>query len=275
MSKIVVCPSSKDNLDKLLNMNIDGIVLGIDNLSVFPEYKVDIDKLNDIVKNTDKEIIVSINKMIHNKDIPFVEDMLLKLDKINISKIIFYDVGIINIAKRLGIKKDLVIYGEHLNTSILSNKFYKKHGVSGCLISNDITIDEIKDIKDNTNMSMMMIAYGYLPMFYSRRYLINNYFEYIGKEKEDNTYYMNHDNEYYMIKESEDGTIIYTKKPINLINEIDKLNNIDYLVLDGSYSDDNEFIDVVNSYINNDKSNKDEYVGFLHTKTIYKVKNNE
>jgi len=86
---------------------------------------------------------------------------------------------------------------------------------------------------------------------------------------------MNHNNEYYMIKESEDGTIIYTKKPINLINEIDKLNNIDYLVLDGSYSDDNEFIDVVNSYINNDKSNKDEYVGFLHTKTIYKVKNNE
>lgn len=273
-NKLVVCPTN-DNLEEVLKTNIDGIIVGIKNLSVFPSLQVDINKLKKIIKSTDKEIIVSVNKMIHNKDIPYLEEVLMELNKLNISKILFYNVGVINIAKRLGITKDLVIMQEHLNTSIYSNNFYYNSGVKGSFISSDITKEELLDIKNNTNMEIMFMGYGYLPIFYSRRYLLTNYFNYINKNKEDNLYYMKHNDEEYPVLESNNGSIIYTSKPVNLINKIDELRSIDYIVIDSFNIDNSEFMNVLNSFINKTKSNKEEYIGFFNTKTIYKVKNNE
>ncbi len=273
-NKLVVCPTN-DNLEEVLKTNIDGIIVGIKNLSVFPSLQVDINKLKKIIKSTDKEIIVSVNKMIHNKDIPYLEEVLMELNKLNISKILFYNVGVINIAKRLGITKDLVIMQEHLNTSIYSNNFYYNSGVKGSFFSFYITKEELLDIKNNTNMEIMFMGYGYLPIFYSRRYLLTNYFNYINKNKEDNLYYMKHNDEEYPVLESNNGSIIYTSKPVNLINKIDELRSIDYIVIDSFNIDNSEFMNVLNSFINKTKSNKEEYIGFFNTKTIYKVKNNE
>lgn len=77
-----------------------------------------------------------------------------------------------------------------------------------------------------------------------------------------------------MIKEEKNGTIIYTNEPINLINELDKLNNISYYLIDGSYIEDSEFNTIINNYLNNNKmDNTNTY--FFNKKTSYKVKDYE
>ena len=273
-SKLVVCPTAC-NLEEILKTNIDGIIVGIKDLSVFPSLQVDINKLKEIIKSTNKEIIVSVNKMIHNEDIPYLEEVLIELNKLNISKILFYNVGVINIAKRLGITKDLVIMQEHLNSSIYSNNFYYNNGVKGAFISSDITKEELLEIKNNTNMEIMFMGYGYLPIFYSRRYLTTNYFNYINKTKKDDLYYMRHNNEEYPVLESSNGSIIYTSKPVNLINNLNEINSVDYIVMDSFNIDNGEFMSVLDNFINKTKTNNNEYIGFFNTKTIYKVKNNE
>ena len=163
----------------------------------------------------------------------------------------------------------LVIYQDHLNLSILSNKFYNDMGINYAYISSDITKEEIRDIKLNTKSKLFITAYGYVPIFYSRRYLLSNYFEYIDKSYKKDVFYL--DNE-YPIKESDFGTIIYSNKIINLINELDKLDFIDYIVMDSFNIDRQEFNEMVNKFINKDKV-EDTYTGFLDKKTIYKVKN--
>ena len=273
-SKLIVCPTT-NNLEEILKTNIDGIIVGIKDLSVFPSLQVDINKLKEIINSTSKEIIVSVNKMIHNKDIPYLEEVLIELNKLNISKILFYNVGVINIAKRLGITKELVIMQEHLNSSIYSNNFYYNNGVKGTFISSDIMKEELLEIKNNTNMEIMFMVYGYLPIFYSRRYLLTNYFNYIDKPHEDNLYYMRHNDEDYPVLESNDGSIIYTSKPVNLINNLNDINSIDYIVMDSFNIDNSKFMSVLDNFINKTKTNNNEYIGFFNTKTIYKVKNNE
>ena len=47
----------------------------------------------------------------------------------------------------------------------------------------------------------MLIVYGYLPIFYSRRYLISNYLKYIDKNKDSNIYYIKHKENKYPIVE--------------------------------------------------------------------------
>ena len=88
-------------------------------------------------------------------------------------------------------------------------------GINYAYISSDITKEEIRDIKLNTKSKLFITAYGYVPIFYSRRYLLNNYFEYIDKSYKKDVFYL--DNE-YPIKESDFGTIIYSNKITNIKN---------------------------------------------------------
>lgn len=268
MKKILVFPNSLENLGDILKTNIDGIILPLEDLSVNSNIYFSLDDIKSVINITTKEVCVSINKIMHNEDLSILEDALISLNKMNISKIFFYDLSIMNIVKRLNIKKKLVIFQDHLNASTYSNNFYKRRNIAYSVITNDITKDEINEISKHN--SLMLISYGYLPIFYSRRYLITNYLKYITKDKRNNIYYIKHNSDKYPIVEEKYGTTIYTKEPINLINDINNIN-VDYIILNANFINNQEFLKVLNQYINNITDNKEYYKGFINKKTVYKV----
>ena len=272
MKKILVTPSNLENLGKVLNTSIDGIILPIKDLSVNNTVYFTVDDIKDIINLTSKEVCVSINKTIHAEDLKVLESVLLKLNKLNISKIFFYDLAVINLCQKLNIKKQLVIYQEHLNASLYSNNFYRKRGIEYATITNDITMDEINEISKHNKL--ILISYGYLPIFYSKRHLVTNYLEYIKEEKLHNIYYIKNKSDKYPVLEENDGTTIYSKEPINLINEIDKLD-VEYIILNAFNIEDDIFISMLHRYINNKKTESKNYTGFLNKKTVYKLKDYE
>lgn len=272
MKKILVIPNSYDNLREILKTNIDGIILPIKGLAVNSNIYFTVEDIKNIINLTSKEVCVSINKIMHNEDLEYLEKVLVSLNKLNIRKILFYDLSVINICKKLNIRKDLVVFQEHLNASLYSNNFYTKRGIKNIVITNDITANEINEIGKHN--SLMLICYGYLPIFYSRRYLISSYLNYIKHDKNNNNYYIKNREDKYPIIEEENGTTIYSKMPINLINEVDNLN-IEYIILNATLIDNKEFLDVLNNYLKNKKDNKEHYKGFLDRKTVYKVEDYE
>ena len=269
MSKLLVKIDKRENIDKVLKLDIEGIILSYDGLAVASNFYVNMDDIKEIRKITDKVIVVSLNKMIHNNDLAKLEEVLIELDRIGVDMVLFYDIAIIEIKKRLGLNIPLIISQEHLNTSINSNLFYFEQGVEGSLISSDITKEELLEIRKKTDKIIMFTGYGYLPIFYSRRYLITNYFTYIKKERQGDNYFIKHNDDYYPIVQDEYGTIIYTKEPVNLVNELDDLDDIDYIVIDGFKASD--LMNIIKSFIEKKKMNG-LYRGFFDTKSIYKVK---
>ncbi len=272
MSKLIVSPKNYEHLNDLLKMDIDGVLISIKDVSVNDSYYMDIEEVLETDFN-DKEVFISMNKLMHNKDLELVKNILLKVknSKKDI-KILFYDMGVYNIAKYYDMTQQLVIYQDHLNASTDTNNFYDEMGVKYSFITSDITMDELLKIKENSESKLMFLAYGYAPIFYSRRYLVSNYLEFINEKKKDVDYQIISDTDIkYPIEEEKYGTTIYTSKPINLINYIDKLNNIDYLVLKSNKIDEDEFNEMVKKYINHEQID-DDYIGFLNTKTIYRVK---
>lgn len=266
MSNLVVIPNKKESIKDILNKSVNGLIIGVKGLSIYP-LELDIEDIIEIAKSTDKEIIIAMNRMIHNKDLVLVKEVLTKVKESKIKKIMFYDLGIFNICRSMDIDIELILGEEHLNASKNSNEFYYDAGIKNTFITSDITYHELLEIKNNTKMGIYYTVYGYLPIFYSRRYLLTNYFKYIEKEMKDDTYYIFNDELRYMIKEYNYGTIIYSPL-VNLINEIDKIKNIDNFVIDLSYTDD---IAVIDKFINNE-SIDNTYIGFFDKKTIYKLK---
>jgi len=172
VNNLVVVPNKKESINSILTKEVKGIIIGVKDLSIYP-LELPIEEIIELSENTDKEITIALNKMIHNKDLELVKTVLNKIKDSKIAKILFYDLGILNLAKEMNIDKELILSQEHLNASINSNNFYYKEGITNTYITSDITYEEVLDIKNNTKMNVYYTVYGYLPVFYSRRLLLN------------------------------------------------------------------------------------------------------
>jgi len=270
MSKVLIMPSNT----KQFNLPCDGILIGIKNLSV-GVLEVDI---NDIKNIKDKEIFVFLNKNIHNDEIPYLKDILIKLNDLNV-KVIFYDYSIVNLKKKLNLKYDLIWAQEHHSTNYLTGNFWSNYSVDGMWISNDITLEETKKIIDNVKLYTMVTLFGYLPIFVSRRTLITNYLK-TFKLKEKKDYLIHKENKFYPILENND-TQVFSSFILNGLKESLEINP-NYIILN-SFKIDNfeKVLDIFNKVnkINEDKLDKElnELIpnlgkGFLFEETIYKVK---
>ena len=112
MSNLVVIPGKMEDINKILNKDIKGIILGVKSLSIYP-LELDIDSIIDIKNNTDKKVYVIINKMIHNNDLDMVREVINKINNSNIDGIILYDLGVFNIIKKMNVNKELILSMEH------------------------------------------------------------------------------------------------------------------------------------------------------------------
>ena len=295
--KILIMPSKVDEIPKYKDCN--GFIIGLEKMSVMTPLQVSIEEIKKIsleLKQSKKELFVSINKLMYNKDIPLLKEYLLILEGINIKGIIFDDLAVFNMAKSLKIRTPLVYFGVHFLTNQYTSNFWYEKGVKYGILSTEITLDHIQEICSNTKMTTMMYGYGYLPMFVSSRPLISSYFKHIGKTYEPKLYNMYEEQrkKMYPTYESEDGTVILSSDVINIICELPTLStSVDYVILSSLNIEENRFFNVYNYYVEalSHLEDKDKLCeiskkvsdqmqgktdkGFLYKETVYRVKNNE
>lgn len=282
--KLLIMPKSIDQIESLIE-DIDGVIVGIKDLSINqPAYFTldEIKKINEIIKNNGKEIFVSLNKNMFNKDLEILEYTLLQLDNLKLNGILYYDIAIVNFKKNLKLVTPLVWNQEHLTTNYLTSNFWYEYGAKYTMLSSEITIDEINEIALNANAKTMVPIFGYLPMFVSRRHLVKNYLDTFKIKDDSNINYIEKEDKIYAIIDSNDGTIAYSNKCLNGINETLKLN-VDYIVLNSFNINNATFKRVVSMYNIVNESNVQEFkeeidkmletdTGFLYKETIYEVK---
>ena len=165
--------------------------------------------------------------------------------------------------------------------------YYKEMGCEYALLAGEITVEEIKEIREKSNIKLMLNIFGYPVMSHSNRKLISNYFNFINKEKEHNKYTITEVNKDtpYIVKEDKTGTSFIYGNLLNGTSALIDLKDldIDYVIAREDVDSDlfYKVLDNFNSIINNNyKDNIVEemnkligpYTGFFYKKSIYKVK---
>ena len=207
----LLAPKSKNEVYELKEY-YDGLILSVENLSInYQTFKLD--EIKEIINNIkNKEIFINLNKNMHNEDIPLLKETLKELDNYNIKGILYYDVSIVNI----GTKHDLVWSACHMTTNYKTCEFWNKRKVKYTFLSNEITLEEIKEIKNNTKMELMIQVFGYVPIFASIRNIVKNYRKTFNLKDKSKVNYIKHENELY---------------PIDMYTTIDKNTGEDKLVM--------------------------------------------
>jgi U32 family peptidase len=272
MSKILL----KINDVKELSYEADGYILGIDKYSFLfgKTFSIDeIKKIKDDLKG--KEIFVSFNRVIFNSELEDYKKKLKKVDSLGIAGIIVGDIA----ALTYDIKTNVILDQMHLNNSFYAINHYYNNGVYGTVLTNDITLSEINDIKKNTKSVLFKQVFGYPHLSTSKRRLISNYKEYFNINDTSSIYEISekNSNNIYKIIEDNFGTHILGDKVLNLLSfDID----VDYKIVDGFMLGDVK--KVLEIFMNN-KKDKNDWIndtynanyGFINKETIYRVKKDE
>lgn len=266
----------------------DSFIIGLKNFSI-NYYELDIDEIKELIKKYDNvNLFISINKNIFNNDLEKLEENILELSKLNIKGILFYDLSILSIVKRLNLNINLVYHQTHMVTNYNIINFYNDFGCSYAYLSTEITADEMKEISLKTNIKLMTLFIGHIIISHSKRKLVSNFYQKINKENNSkiNIIQEKSKNNKYYIKEDDKGSNILTYEILNGSQAfIDLKDKIEYAILDNNLIDDDIFLKVLKLYksklddVINDKYFLNEveklignYDGFFYTKTIYKVK---
>lgn len=267
MSKVAAIINSLDEASNIKDY-IDAYLVPLKDLSI--NY-INTFSLEDIkkIKQFDKEVFVVINKNIHNNELSLLEQSLKEVDKLNINGIIFYDVAIVNIKNKLGLQTPLVWNQEHLSTNYGTVNYWYKKSVEYAYLSSELTKREIDEIQKNTKAKLFVNVFGYIPMFTSRRHLIQNYLDTFNlKSKNKNT--IRKEGKSYPINDTNLGTTVYSNYILNAV-DID-FSNIDYLVFNSNLIDETDFQNVLKDYQKHKENKFPKETGFLYKETIYKVK---
>lgn len=286
--KIVILPNNLNDLDKI---KADIVVVGIDKLSWYVPFvinKRNFKSTMNLINKSNKKTFLAVNKLMNNKDLILLKSYLKLASKTSIAGLLFDDPAVYQLCSNMSLNIPLIHFSSHLITNYKTANFWLKKGISGVLLSTEITLDEILSIKSKTSTPLLMYGYGYLPMFVSHRKLITSYLKYLKLPISKKQYTIKEpiSKRQFNIYENNSDTIILSDYFINTYSLLPKLyDQIDYLLLSSLGVESNKFIEVANYFSNtyakttNDKIIKLSPIkpndGFLFTKTIYKVKKYE
>ena len=285
--KLLIEPSNKN---KLYLDIVDGIILPLDDLAVESSIYFTLEEIEKISKNYNNgEIFVKINKNLMNDDIDKVRDALIKLDKLKVKGIFFYDLAILQLKKELNLEVDLVWNQTHMVNNYKTCNYYFEKGVKYALLGKEITLDEIKEILDKSKITSMVEVVSRPSVAFSKRKLVSNYLKNEGRDLENKlTIKEKITDTFYDVLEDKNGTSFYLNRIMNGTSIIKELfdSGCSYIIFREYGLEDYFFqliIDtkkyILNGCLENDYNDYvDKYkilgddTNFFFKKTIYRVK---
>lgn len=251
-----------DEIKTLVNLGVD--VFCIDtSLSV---KAINENLITDIglINKAGKSIYLLINKMIHERNLDSLGDLLEIAKKHQVEGIVVGDMTVAIMAEKYGLKDRVIYQPGTFNTHSYDSNYFTNLGIKGITLSKEITLEEMKIIADDKKLEFSLIGHGFIDMFYSRRKLLTNYLIFKGIKhgdiKNNHSFRLKEEeriNSSYPIIEDKFGTHIFRDKAQISFNEISILEEfIDDLFIERLFLGDEEYYLAIKAYKNKEHQEK-------------------
>ena len=125
-----------------------------------------------------KKVYVTANILGHNDDLEAARSYFNELKEIGPDALIISDPGIFTIAKEVWPQVDIHISTQANNTNYATYLFWWKLGASRVVTARELSLEEIRKIRENIpeQMEIETFVHGAMCMSYSGRCLLSNFF---------------------------------------------------------------------------------------------------
>jgi len=229
--KYLIIPRSK-KLEEYTN-KFNSFILPFNNYSIGYDTYFDINEINEL--SNSYNIYVLMNKFLH-RDIDKFKSIYNEFNS-NVMFII-EDIGLLDVID----KNRVILFENHIESNYKSINFLNDIGINNVVLNNDLTINELNEIRENTNSKLYFFLITRNILLYSKRKLVSNYNEYYGLKNNDNKYVITDkltDIQLEVLEENDSSTIKY-RKIYSANKYIEDLKKLDYLIIDTNSMSDLE-----------------------------------
>lgn len=180
------------------------------------------------------KVYVTANILAHNQDLEGVEEYFQELKDVRPDALIISDPGVFMIAKRILPDVDLHISTQANNTNYGTYKFWYDLGAKRVVSARELSLDEIKEIRQKIpeDMEIETFVHGAMCISYSGRCLLSNFLT--GRDANQGScthpcrwkYAIMEETrpgEYMPVFENDRGTFIFNSKDLCMVEHIPEL----------------------------------------------------
>lgn len=181
-----------------------------------------------------KKVYVTMNIIPRNEDFEGMAEYVRELKDIGADAVIVSDPGIFQIVRENAPDMHIHISTQANNTNYMSANFWHKMGASRIILARELSVNEIKEIREKTDKDLELEAFvhGAMCMAYSGRCLLSGYMAGRDSNRGDcaqpcrwkySLVEEKRPGEYYPVYENERGTFIFNSKDLCLLEYIPQL----------------------------------------------------
>jgi len=123
-----------------------------------------------------KKLYLAANIFFHNEDLaPFVQ-YLAEVAPLGFDGIILSDLGMIDHVRETYPDLDVHVSTQANTTNLAAARVYQKMGVKRLVLARELSLDEIRQVRDAVDLELEAFVHGAMCIAYSGRCLLSNYF---------------------------------------------------------------------------------------------------
>lgn len=200
----------------------------------------------ELVHSADKKLYLTCNTLPRNNEIDVLPEYLRYVAEIGVDALIIADMGVLSLAKKYAPDVDI-----HMSTQVgivnyqAANALYEL-GAKRIVTARELSLDEIKTIRDktNSNLEIEVFVHGAMCMSFSGRCILSDYM--VGRDANRGDcaqpcrwkYHLVEETrpgQYFPINQDENGTYIFNSRDLCMIEYISDLDRagIDSFKIEG------------------------------------------
>lgn len=261
MNKFYMIPNTKE-VDKFN----EELILPLKDFSVGFDVYFTLEEIKEISKS--RKVSVVINSFLHKDLLNNLSEKIKTMDYVNLFFV--EDLGLTNIID----KKRIVLFQNHIINNYDAINSFKDLGIESIVVSNELTLDEIRVIREKTTSNLFYFLINRNMLMYSKRKLISSFYEYKNENLKNRTQTIveNVSKKPLIIKEENGVTSIFNSKIFSANEYLDYFNNFNFIINFSNLNEEES--EYIRKYYNSkDLKNYIETLDnyFLLNKIIYKV----
>ena len=134
----------------------------------------DIEKLVKFAHERNAKVYVTVNIVFHDEDLFGIKEYLQKLDGIGIDAIIVESLGIVTIAKKMGLKFECHISTQLSSLNSLACELLKSYKADRVVLGREVSMKEIEMIASKVDVPLEVFIHGGMCSNYSGRCTLSN-----------------------------------------------------------------------------------------------------
>jgi putative protease len=178
MVELLAPARDKRSVSAAINNGADAVYVGITDYNMRANVaNIELDDIKDIVKqchDNNKKLYVCTNTIVTDKQLMKYKKQLDALEQYDVDALIISDMGMINIANKSSIPLHLSVQANITNSEAL--KLYRDLGVTRAVLSRELSLEQIKEIKNKSPIEIETFVHGAMCVAISGRCFLSSYF---------------------------------------------------------------------------------------------------